>query len=104
MERRRESRYPTHTPVEYSVFSSRSTGEFLKGEMEDYSELGMNCVFGNRVSDGTILLVRTVENEAVNDSGWIHPGFKSLTLAEVKWSKSITIKGSDSYTTGLRHL
>ena len=104
MERRTGCRHRTHMPIVYSIFAGHASDETFGGDMEDYSDCGMNAVFHNKIANGTILLVRAVENDADHYDHDYRYGFRSLTLAEVKWSNAINVAGTECYATGLRHL
>jgi hypothetical protein len=104
MERRIGCRHRTHMPILYSSFPSHASDETLDGEMEDYSDCGMNAVLRNKIAKGTNLLVRAINNELDSYGHDYTYGFRSLTLAEVKWSKAINADGKECYVTGLRHL
>lgn len=104
MERRIGCRHRTHMPILYSSFPSQASDEILDGEMEDYSDCGMNAVLRNKIAKGTILLVRAIDNEFDSYGHDYKYGFRSLTLAEVKWSNVIKADGKECYATGLRHL
>jgi hypothetical protein len=91
-------------PILYSSFPSHASDEILNDEMEDYSDCGMNAVLRNKIAKGTILLVRAIDNDFISYSHDYKYGFRSLTLAEVKWSNVINADGKECYATGLRHL
>jgi hypothetical protein len=50
---------------------------------------------------GTVLVVRTTGSSGGYSR---EEGFHSLAIAEVKWSRPISVEGDDCYATGLKYV
>lgn len=72
----------------------------MEGTVENCGPEGFCAEIGIPLSKGTILVVQ-MAGDSVGD-GW-QGGFRSMGLAEVRWSKPIAA-GSERYTIGLKYL
>ena len=74
------------------------------GKMKNYCDLGLDAEFQTSLKDGTVLLVRTTSSVPERLPAKIEEGFRSVSLAEVKWSKPLSANEAVCYGTGLKHL
>jgi hypothetical protein len=104
MENRNNNRHKTDQSITCSVFASHSSNDLFDGEMKNYCDFGRYAELQTHVRDGTVLLVRTASNAPERLSAKTEEGFRSVSLVEVKWSRTLSAKGSLCYGTGLKHL
>jgi hypothetical protein len=101
MEQRSNQRRRINTAIVCSRFKSRQCGKTIDGKMKNCCSTGFYAELKSQVKTGTILMVRTT------GSSWgysVDEGFRSLALAEVKWSKPKSAEGEIFYATGLKYL
>jgi len=104
MEHRTSSRYEIESSIVCSHFSSRTSNETFHGKMKNYCRSGVYAELQVHFKEGTVLLVRTKKTASERSSTKIMDGFRSISLAEVKWSKPICVDGTLHFATGLKHL
>jgi hypothetical protein len=101
MEKRSNERRRINTPIVCSRFKSRYDGKAIDGLMKNCCLSGFYAELQEQVQMGTILVVRA----GGNSSGYsTEEGYRSLALAEVRWSQPKTIEGEVCYATGLKYL
>jgi len=100
MEKRSESRRNIKTGIICRRYSSGTTTEPMEGTVKNCGPEGFCAEIGIPLSKGTILVVQ-MAGDSTGD-GW-QGGFRSMGLAEVRWSKPI-VEGSRRYTIGLKYL
>jgi hypothetical protein len=104
MENRTNSRYEIESAIVCSRFGSRDSNETFQGKMKNYCMSGVYAELQVQFKKGTVLLVRTKSIPAERSRARIMDGFRSVSLAQVKWSTPIRINGTLHYATGLKHL
>ena len=104
MENRTSSRYEIESSIVCSYLSSRSSDETFYGEMKNYCDSGLYAELQVQVKEGTVLLCRTKRISLEGSRTKIVDGFRSMSLAQVKWSKPICVDGTTRFATGLKHL
>ena len=104
MENRTSSRYEIESPIVCSYFSSRNSDEAFCGEMKNYCDSGLYAEMQVQLKEGTILLCRIKSNPSERPRTKIEDGYRSMSLAQVKWSKPICVDGTTRFATGLKHL
>ena len=104
MENRTSSRYEIESSIVCSYLSSRNSNEAFYGEMKNYCDSGICAELQVQLKEGTVLLCRTKNNPSERSRTKIEDGFRSISLAQVKWSKPICVNGTTRFATGLRHL
>lgn len=104
MENRTSNRYGIENSIVCSYFSSRNSTEVFYGEMKNYCDSGIYVELRAQFKEGTVLLVRTRKIKKKLSTTKIADGFRSISLAQVKWSKPICINGAIRFATGLKHL
>ena len=101
MERRATPRHLISTPIICRVLSSVNLGEPVDGRMKNCCLDGLYAELRFCFKPGTVLVVRA----AGSSCGYSREeGFRSLAIAEVKWSKPVTGEGEAYYGTGLKYL
>ena len=101
MEKRENKRHDSHTAVRCSFLTTRSCGDPVDGIMKNYGSGGMYAELRSRFKAGTILVVRSTGSP----SGCPRKnGYRSISLAEVKWSVPLPVQGDICYGTGLKYL
>lgn len=101
MEKRSNRRRRINTSIICNRFKSLNRTEGIDGQMKNCCLTGLYAELKEQVKMGTILLVRTT------GSSWgysMDEGYRSLALAEVRWSKPKSFEGGVCYATGLRYL
>jgi len=73
----------------------------IEGTMENCGSYGFYAELPEYLSKGTILVVQ-MAGDSIGDS--VQDGIRSMGLAEVRWSKPISVKGEERYATGLKYL
>jgi hypothetical protein len=104
MEKRHSNRHQANQSIVCAFFASRSFDDTFDGKMRNYCDSGLYAELQTRFKEGTILLVRTTGSLPEGSPAKIEEGFRSISLVEVKWSKSVSANGAVCYGTGLKHL
>ena len=104
MENRTSSRYEIDSSIVCSFLSSRTSDEAIYGKMKNYCDSGLYAELHVQLKEGTVLLCRTTRISLGPFRTKIEDGFRSMSLAQVKWSKPIDVNGTTRFATGLRHL
>lgn len=104
MENRTNSRYEIESSIVCSRFGSRSSNETFKGKIKNYCKSGVYAELQVQFMKGTVLLVRTKSIPSERSGAKIMDGFRSISLAQVKWSTPVCVNGTLHYATGLKHL
>ena len=104
MENRASSRHDAESSIVCSYLSSKNLNEVCNGKMKNYCDCGMYAELPTAFKTGTILVVRPTSTSG-DDTGFeIKQGVRSISLAEVKWSRKISSDGLPMYATGFRYL
>ena len=104
MENRASSRHDAESSIVCSYLSSRKFSEVCSGKMKNYCDCGMYAELPTDFKIGTILVVRSTSSPG-DDTGFeVKEGVRSISLAEVKWSRKIFSDGLPLYGTGFRYL
>ncbi len=101
MEKRAESRRGIRTRIVCRRYRSGTGSEPIEGTIENCGPEGFCAELPKSLSRGTILVVQ-IAGDSIGQSD--QDGLRSMGLAEVRWSKLISAKGVDCYTTGLKYL
>jgi len=101
MEKRSSQRRRIHTAVVCSRFKSRKLSETIDGQMKNCCLSGFYAELQEQVAMGTVLVVRACGNSCGYSTD---EGYRSLALAEVRWSQPKSIGGEVHYATGLKYL
>jgi hypothetical protein len=104
MENRASSRHEIESSIVCSYFGSRSSNETFYGKMKNYCDAGLCAELQVEVREGAVLLVRTRRIASGGPGTKIEDGFRSISLAQVKWSKPICVDGATRFATGLKHV
>jgi hypothetical protein len=101
MEKRAARRLRINTSIVCSHLNSADFCEPVDGRMLNCCVNGLYAELGAHFKTGTVLVVRTT------GSSWGYSGdegFRSLAVAEVKWSKSKSVEGGSCCATGLKYM
>ncbi len=104
MENRTSNRYEIDSSIVCSYYGSRNTDEAFLGEMKNYCDSGMYAELPVELKEGTVLICRTKRISLERSRTKIMDGFRSMSVAQVKWSKQIYVGGTIRFATGLHHL
>jgi len=104
MEKRTSSRYKIESSIVCSYYSSRNSKEAFFGEMKNYCDSGIYAELQVEFKEGTVLICRMKRIGAEHSRTKIVHGFRSMSVAQVKWSKPICVNGITYFATGLKHL
>jgi len=101
MEKRENKRHDSDTAVRCSFLTTLHCAEPIDGIMKNYGSGGMYAELRSRFKDGTILVVRSTGSASGCPS---RNGYRSISLAQVKWSVPLPVQGDICYGTGLKNL
>lgn len=101
MEKRATPRHLISTSIVCSLLSSAGFGEPVDGRMKNCCVDGLYAELRFYFKPETILVVRATGSSCGYSR---EEGFRSLAIAEVKWSKPVTGEGEAYYGTGLKYL
>jgi hypothetical protein len=101
MEKRENRRHDSDTAVRCSFLTTLHCAEPIDGIMKNYGRGGMYAELRSRFKDGTTLVVRSTGSPSGCPS---RNGYRSMSLAEVKWSVPLPVQGDIRYGTGLKYL
>ena len=76
----------------------------LKGKMLDCSCNGTCIELDQKIQEGSIVMIKATVRSLEDHPPVLPEGFRSFSLAEVKWSKPIEDEGLHNYAVGLRYL
>jgi len=101
MEKRSDPRRNIKTQIICRRYMSDHGAEPIEGTIENCGSYGFCAELPKPLSRGTILVVQM----AGGSTGYsAQDGLRSMGLAEVRWSKPISVKGAECYSTGLKYL
>ena len=100
MEKRSLVRSCTQIPVACSSLTSNSLNVVFHGHMVNCSDGGTCIKMNHKMHEGSIVMIKAV-SWSMNDPP---EGFRTLALAEVKWSKPMELGTNSTYVIGLRYL
>ena len=101
MEKRVSRRHRINTSIVCSYFNAVRSGETVDGRMKNCCANGLCAELRARIKTGTVLVIRTTGNPCGYSR---EDGFCSLALAEVRWSKPMSVAGEVCYATGLKYM
>jgi hypothetical protein len=101
MDKRSSPRREINTSIACKRYVSSKGEVSIDGNMKNCCPAGFYAELKEHVAAGTILMVRMTGNswECSADDG---P--RSMALAEVRWSKPMSVAGKDCFATGLKYL
>jgi hypothetical protein len=101
MDKRSNPRREINTSIACQRYVSLNGEVSIDGNMKNCCPAGFYAELKEHVAAGTILVVR------MTGSSWGHSGdvgLRSMALAEVRWSKPMSVEGKPCYATGLKYL
>ncbi len=101
MEKRKTLRRPITIAIRCQRFSAICRKEPVHGDMKNCCTDGFHAELNLEFKVGTVLIVRA------SGSSWANAfdeNSRSQALAEVKWSKPISLGADRRYATGLKYL
>jgi len=101
VEKRLDSRRNIKTQIICRRYRSGTGTEPIEGTIENCSPEGFCAEFPRPLSRGTILVVQ-MAGDSIGHSA--QDGLRGMGLAEVCWSKPVSVKGAECYATGLKYL
>jgi hypothetical protein len=101
MEKRTTPRHLINTSIICRYLNSAQFGEAVGGIMKNCCINGLYAELAAAFKAGTVLVVRTTGSSGGYSR---EEGFHSLAIAEVKWSRPISVEGDDCYATGLKYV
>ena len=104
MEKRALSRKRTQISVACSSLNPRSPAGVSDGIMRNCSCEGTCIELNRRIHDGSIVMIKATCCSLEEKPAQLPEGFRTLALAEVKWSKRLDDGIMPNYTMGLRYL
>jgi hypothetical protein len=104
MEKRSYRRYFLEAGLVFRYFNTRRTNAAFNGRMLNYGPGGLRAILHQYLKPGTALMVRTKLPAAGNNSQATREGFRSVSLAQVRWCRPFSSKDGFSYAVGLKYL
>jgi hypothetical protein len=104
MNKRTLIRNRTSVSVACSSLTAASPGAAFDGVMTNCSWGGICIELNRKFFVGSIVMIRVTGLIGGDLSGALPEGFKTITLAEVKWSKRLGQESSAGYVIGLKYL
>jgi hypothetical protein len=104
MEKRTSNRHETEKSITCSYLTSQSYHDTFNGKLKNYCDSGMYTELQACFKKGTILLVKASNDPSDHLEPDAKEGFRSISLAEVKWSKKVSRQGAVWYGTGFQYL
>ena len=101
MEKRATQRHPINTSIVCSCLHSVHFGDPVDGRMKNCCINGLYAELRFDFKPGTVLVIRATGSSCGYSR---EEGFRTLAIAEVKWSKPISGEGEAYYGTGLKYL
>jgi hypothetical protein len=101
MEKRSNPRLGIDTSIVCKRYNSLSGAVPIDGNIKNCCPAGFYAELKDYVSAGTILVVQITGNSQGYSAD---EGVRSMSLAEVRWSKPMSVEGEACYATGLRYL
>ena len=101
MERRSNQRRITNIPIVCSRLSSYCNGEPIEGVILNTSPDDFYAELKAHEKAGTVIVVRTTGSFSESS---MDGGVRTLSLAEVRWSKPLSVEGEICYATGLQYV
>jgi hypothetical protein len=101
MEKRENKRHVSDTRVMCSFLTTLHGGKPVDGIMKNYGCGGMYAELSAHFKAGTILVIRSTGSPCGCPS---KNGYRSISLAEVKWSEPKPVNSTTCYGTGLKYL
>ena len=88
MEKRSSRRHPIHALTACGHFTASTNGNIYDGKMLNYSSDGMCIESSAEFKKGAIVMVKV--NALSNNADYkkIMEGFRTVSLAEIKWSRA----------------
>ena len=104
MEKRTCQRIYIEASIVCGYLTTGDNDKTFSGKMLNYGPSGMYVELGDRFKTGTILLVKTKNESTVQSGLELTEGFRSMSLAQVRWTKRVSINGEMRYGTGLQYV
>ena len=101
MERRANRRRRLNTSIVCSFLSAGRCARTFEGRMTNCCISGLCIELRAQLKAGTVLVVRATGSSCGCSQD---DGFRSMALAEVRWSKPKTMEQKVCYTTGLKYV
>lgn len=101
MEKESDQRRITNIPIVCSRLSSFCNGEPINGVILNTCPDGFYAELKAHEKAGTVIVVRTTGSFSESS---MDGGVRSLSLAEVRWSKPLSVEGEICYATGLKYV
>jgi hypothetical protein len=103
MEKRALHRTLTEVPIACCCFTISEGANFTYGTMLNCSPGGTYIELDRHYKEGTILMVKADGHPNTQGATESIEGFRTISLAEVKWSKSVEENESSHYGLGLKY-
>jgi hypothetical protein len=104
MEKRALIRKRTQISVACSNLTASSSAVVFKGTMLNCSCGGTCIELDHVIRDGNIMVIKATDWRAPDRPQDLPEGFRTLSLAEVKWSKPLEDENVSGYLIGFRYL
>ena len=101
MEKRFNPRREIDTSILCKRYTSLNSEVPINGNMKNCCPAGFYAELKEHVKAGTVLVVRMTGSSRGCSAD---DGLRSMALAEVRWSKPMSVEGKDCYATGLKYL
>ena len=104
MEKRSSKRHPIDTSIVCSFLTAGTIDKTFNGKMRNYCPSGLYAELNGHLQTGVILVIKTRPGPTDRAPSGRAEGFRSVSLAQVQWSKPMSHGGATLYGTGLKYL
>lgn len=104
MEKRSNKRHPIETSIVCSYLTAGTIDKTFDGKMRNYCPSGLYAELDGFLQTGLILVIKTRPDPADRAPLGSAEGFRSISLAQVQWSKPMSHGGKTLYGTGLKYI
>jgi hypothetical protein len=104
MEKRSSRRHPTEASIVCSYLTAGTIDKTFNGKMRNCCPSGMYAELNGDPPTGLILVIKSRPEPTDRPSSRRAEGFRSVSLAQVQWSKPMSQGGKTLYGTGLKYL
>lgn len=104
MEKRALVRKPAQASVACSSLTTNSPADVFTGTMLNCSCGGICIELNHWMQEGSIVMIKATGCTAIENPTGLLEGFRTLSVAEVKWSRPLDDHRTYNYAIGFRYL
>jgi len=104
VEKRCAQRFESDARLDCSYLTSVGGQRVFTGKMGNYCASGIYAELKNPFRTGTILLIKARREDDSAENLPVQEGFRTISLAEVKWSQPLSREGETLYGIGMKYI